>query len=472
MRRISTIITACALLAGAAALRALGGGGPTDPQAGRGAVLADAGGPVEHLPPEQPLLPGPAPDAASETGAAGPGLGHALDLVIQPRQTFYEALAALEVPHQDIMALVRAVQPFRDLRKVKTGDSFRVELSVREELRSFGFDLDLESWVRYTRQEDGSFAQELGAYPVERRTVGVSGVIESSLYASLQAAGAPLNLAAKINDVLGWDLDFSRDPRRGDQFRIVYEEVYKDGAFVRTGPILACSYVGAGRDLAAYRYTLRDGKAGYYDREGNNLQKQLMRAPVNYSRISSDFSYNRLHPVLRRRMPHLGVDYAAPIGTPVWAAGDGVVVEKGRKTGNGRYVRIRHTNREYETYYLHFSRFARGVDVGTRVRQGDVIGYVGISGYATGPHLDFRVKKSGRFVNPRTLKLPPAAPVPAQEQASYLALRSSYDAALAELAGTAGEPVLVTALDVAGPPWWDARLHARLAVPPTLRAAD
>ncbi len=472
MRRISTIIAACALLTGAAGLLAFRGDATGDLAARGDAVLADAGGPVDRLPPEQPLLPEPAVAPASETGAAGPGLGHALALVIQPRQTFYEALEGLKIPHEDIMALVRAVQPFRDLRKVKTGDSFQVELTVREELRSFGFDLDLESWVRYTRQEDGSFAQELGAYPVERRTVGVSGVIESSLYASLQAVGAPLNLAAKINDVLGWDLDFSRDPRRGDRFRIVYEEVYKDGAFVRTGPILACSYVGVGRDLAAYRYTLRDGKAGYYDREGHNLQKQLMRAPVNYSRISSSFSYDRLHPVLRRRMPHLGVDYAAPIGTPVWAAGDGVVVARGSKRGNGRYVKIRHTNREYETYYLHFSRFARGVGVGTRVRQGDVIGYVGASGYATGPHLDFRVKKSGRFVNPRTLKLPPAAPVPAAEHASYLALRYSYDAALTELADALGEPVPVTALDTAGPPWWDARQHARLAVPPTLRAAD
>jgi murein DD-endopeptidase MepM/ murein hydrolase activator NlpD len=326
--------------------------------------------------------------------------------------------------------------------------------------------------VRYARREDGTWEQEMGAYPVERRTVGVHGTIETSLYASLQAAGAPLNLAAKINDVLGWDLDFSRDPRRGDRFRIVYEEVYKDGAFVRTGPILACEYTGGGRDLAAYRYTLRDGKTGYYDREGQNLQKQLMRAPVSYSRISSGFSYNRLHPVLKRRMPHLGVDYAAPIGTPVWAAGDGVIVERGRKRGNGRYVRIRHTNREYQTYYLHFSRFARGMTEGTPVQQGDVIGYVGASGYATGPHLDFRVKKSGRFVNPRTLQLPPAAPVPAEEQPSFLALRTGYDGALAELTATEGAPVAISALQAAGPPWWDARRHARLAVPATLRAAD
>jgi murein DD-endopeptidase MepM/ murein hydrolase activator NlpD len=443
------------------------------PQTGQVADAAlGAGGPVEHLPPAPPLLPDPEP-ALVETGAAGPALGRMVDLRIQPRQTFYEALEALAIPHEDIMALVRSVKPFRDLRKVRQGEQFTVELSVRGELASFGFDLDLESWVRYQRQEDGTFDQELGTYPVEHRTVGISGAIETSLYESLQACGAPLNLAAKMNDVLGWDLDFTRDPRRGDTFRIVYEEIYKDGAFVRTGPILACRYQGAGRDLGAYRYTLRDGKAGYYDQEGKNQQKQLMRAPLNYSRISSNFSYNRRHPVLGRNMPHLGIDYAAPVGTPVWAAGDGTVVEMGRNKANGRYVRIRHTNREYETYYLHFSRFARGLAKGKHVRQGDVIGYVGATGYATGPHLDFRVKKSGTFVNPRKLKLPPAAPVPDTEQASYFALCHAYDTALAELAVDAPEtPVAITALEEDAAPWWNPRSRAEREVPPLVRAAD
>ncbi len=431
-----------------------------------------AGGPVDHLPPAPPLVPAEPSPAVTDTGAAGPALGREIELTIQPNQVFYEALAAIDVPHEDIMALVKAIRPFRDLRKVKQGDLFRVELSVRDELAAFGFDLDLESWVRYARGEDGTYTQEMGAYPVERRTVGISGSIETSLYESLQQCGAPLNLAAKMNDVLGWDIDFSRDPRQGDVFRIVFEEVYKDGEFVRTGPILACSYDGKGRNLAAYRYTLRDGKTGYYDRDANNLQKQLMRAPLNYSRISSGFSHNRKHPVLGRYMPHWGIDYAAPVGTPVWAAGDGTVVEMGRKKGNGRYVHLRHTNRQYETYYLHFSRFARGLKKGSKVRQGDVIGYVGATGYATGPHLDFRVKKSGSWVNPRTLKLPPAAPVPDAEHPSYLALRHAYDSALEELSGVSAAPATVTALDAAGPPWWDPREHARLAVPPTLRAAD
>ncbi|MEZ4387461.1 MAG: peptidoglycan DD-metalloendopeptidase family protein [Candidatus Krumholzibacteriia bacterium] len=429
------------------------------------------GGPEEFLPPAPPLVPA-AQEPVTETTAAGPALGRDVELRIQRGQTFYEALAALGIPHGDIMDLVAAVGEFRNLRKVKQGELFRIEFTAHDELRALAFDLDLESWVRYERGEDGVFTQEQGSYPVEHRTVGVAGVIESSLYEALQKSGAPLNLAAKINDVLGWDLDFSRDPRQGDRFSIVYEEIFKDGEFVRTGPILACSYEGRGHDLAAYRYTLKDDHTGYYGRDGKNLQKQLMRAPLNYSRISSGFSYQRKHPVLGRVMPHLGIDYAAPVGTPVYAAGDGVVTDMGSKKGNGRYVHLRHTNREYETLYLHFSRFARGLKVGTRVRQGDVIGYVGATGYATGPHLDFRVKKGGAFVNPRTLKLPPAEPVPSDQLASFLALRATYDEALAEAGAGLAEPVTVAALDREAPPWWDAHAQAALALPLGLRAAD
>jgi len=443
-----------------------GGDKPDTTALGNGSGM---GGPEEFLPPPPPLVP--ADDAAlTETTAAGPAQTRTVELRIQPRQTFYEAMAGLGIHHTDIMDVVQAVGEFRNLRKVKQGDLFRLSFDARDQLRTLAFDLDLESWVRYERSEDGAFIQEMGSYPVEHRIVGVAGVIESSLYEALQKSGAPLNLAAKINDVLGWDLDFSRDPRRGDRFSIVYEQIYKDGEFVRTGPILSCTYQGRGRDLTAYRYTLQDDHTGYYDREGRNLQRQLMRAPLNYSRISSGFSYKRKHPVLGRVMPHLGVDYAAPVGTPVYAAGDGVVVDKGSKKGNGRYVHIRHTNREYETYYLHFSRFARGVDKGTRVRQGDVIGYVGATGYATGPHLDFRVKKGGTFVNPRTLKLPPAEPVPTEQLASFLALRWAYDEALAEAASGLEAPVTVAALDREAPPWWDARAHAAAALPLVLRA--
>ena len=289
-----------------------------------------------------------------------------VEMRIAPGQTFYEALAGRDVAHEDIMALVKAVQDFRNLRKVRSGELFRVHITSDGGLRSLGFDLDEESHVLFVRDGD-TYVREDHTYPVEHRLMAVGGTINVSLYASLQAIKAPLDLAPKMSDILGWDVDFTRDLRQGDTFRIVYEEVWKEGQLVRVGRVLATELVNRGKARSAYLFTSADDRPGYYDQEGNNLAKTLMRAPLEYSRISSTFSYRRFHPVLKRWMPHLGVDYAAPLGTPVRAAGDGTIVMAGSKKGNGRYIQIRHTNSEYETYYLHLSRFAKGVKKGDAV---------------------------------------------------------------------------------------------------------
>jgi murein DD-endopeptidase MepM/ murein hydrolase activator NlpD len=356
-------------------------------------------------------------------------------------QTFYEALAARDVAHSDIMALVKACKEFRDLRKVRSGELFRVHVNTDGGLQSLGFDLDEESHVIWMRDGD-TYTREDFTYPVEHRLMAVGGTIEVSLYASLQKLDAPLDLAPKMSDILGWDIDFSRDLRKGDTFRILYEEVWKDGELVRTGQILGVEMENRGQPRSAFLFTSADGRPGYYDSQGNNMAKQLMRAPVQYSRISSGFSYRRFHPVLKRYMPHLGVDYAAPLGTPVRAAGDGTILAATRKEGNGRYIQIRHTNAEYETYYLHLSRFAKGIKRGTRVTQGQIIGYVGASGYASGPHLDFRVKRGGKFVNPRKLKLPAAAPVSGELKEQFGSLTGIYTAVLAEIAVDAAPVIL------------------------------
>ncbi len=440
----------------------------SDPAAPTGAQTASIangmGGPAEMPLPEIPVdMQGPDGFTAADSTVPGDE-----DLVIGRKQTFYEAMQAHGVGHTDIMALVKAVKPFRNLKSVHAGEHFRVATDADGQLTSFGFDLDLESWIRYVRTGN-TFEQEQGSYPVEHRVCGVSGTIASSLYASLQGVSAPLDLAPKMTDVLGWDVDFQRDVRKGDTFRILYEEVWKNGTFVRTGPILACAYGRSDRTLSAYRYLTGDGNPGYYDTDGKNLQKALMRAPLNYSRISSGFSYARRHPVLGRVMPHLGIDYAAPIGTPVWAAGNGTIIDIGRKGGNGRYIRIQHTNREYETYYLHLSRFAKNMHRGTHVHQGQVIGYVGASGYATGPHLDFRVKRGGTFVNPRKLKLPAAEPVPGDERAVFDSQRDLYQWALADLPDTTS-PETLTALSPSTPPHWNAEAYVAASIPAAVRA--
>ncbi len=375
---------------------------------------------------ECPLLP---------TGELGPVFRRdegPVEMRIGRGQTFYEALAARDIAHEDIMALVRACKDFRDLRKVRSGELFRVHVTSDGGLRSLGFDLDEESHVLWVRDGD-TYLREDHTYPVEHRLMSVGGTIEISLYASLQKLDAPLDLAPKMSDILGWDIDFNRDLRKGDTFRILYEEVWKDGERVRVGQILGVELANRGQDRSAFLFTSADGRPGYYDADGNNMAKQLMRAPVQYSRISSGFSYRRFHPVLKRWMPHLGVDYAAPLGTPVRAAGDGTVVVAGSKQGNGRFVHIRHTNAEYETYYLHLSRFAKGVRKGTRVTQGQIIGYVGATGYATGPHLDYRVKRNGKFVNPRKLKLPAASPVSGEMKEQFAALTGTYASVLDEV---------------------------------------
>lgn len=435
------------------------------------------GGPAEsvgiealaHLGSFQPLLTQSELPSEQRGPVFRPDEGE-VEMRIGRGQTFYEALDARGVAHEDIMTLVEACRSFRDLTKVRQGELFRIHIAPDGGLRSLGFDLDEESFVTWVRQGD-TYARQDGTYPVEYRVKGVSGTIEASLYASLQQLDAPLALASKMNDILGWDLDFSRDLRKGDTFRIVYEEVWKDQELVRTGSILALEIVNRGQDKRAFLYTNDEGRPGYYDPEGKNLQKQLMRAPLNYSRISSTFSYRRFHPVLKKWMPHLGVDYAAPLGTPVRAAGDGVIAEASSKQGNGRYVHIRHTNREYETYYLHLSKFAPGVKVGQKVRQGQVIGYVGATGYATGPHLDFRVKRSGKFVDPRKLKLPAAAPVPDGQLARYAAQTGLYAAALDELDLDRG-PVNLPPLALLEPPAWDRIEYAATELPATVRADD
>ncbi len=354
-------------------------------------------------------------------------------MIIGLRESFYDALLARSVPHADIMALVKACKSFRDLRKVRSGEKFMICQDPDGGLRSLGFDLDLESYVTWQRQGD-TFVRTDGTYPVSHNLRGVSGVIHNSLYASLQELDAPASLAAKMNDIMGWEIDFKRDLRPGDTFAIIYDEVWKDGQRVRTGAIKALELVNRGRKRQAFRFETTGMGPGYFDAEGHNLQKQLMRAPLEYSRISSTFTYRRYHPVLKRWMPHLGVDYAAPLGTPVRAGGDGVVVDATRKHGNGRYVHIRHNNSEYETYYLHLSRFAKGVRRGKHVRQGDIIGFVGATGYATGPHLDYRVKRHGKFVNPRSLKLPAAHPVAKDLMTSFDLQRDQLTQALEALA--------------------------------------
>ena len=270
---------------------------------------------------------------------------------------------------------------------------------------------------------------------VERRKVDFD--IHSSLWQTIHSHDLPVELALELSEIYAWTINFFA-LQEGDSVRVLYDEQYIDSTRVGIGRIYAAHFYHGRRWLPAY-YADAEGLQpyladsidlskihNYYDDEGNSLRKTFLKAPLNYKRISSSFSYARKHPVYHVVRPHTGVDYAAPQGTPVVALGDGVVTFRAYKGGGGNTVRIRH-NSTYETGYLHLSRYAKGLQVGTYVKQGDVIGYVGSTGASTGPHLDFRVWKNGSPVNPLTLDSPPAEPIPANLKQAFDSLATKYN---------------------------------------------
>lgn len=270
-------------------------------------------------------------------------------------------------------------------------------------------------------------------YRREIRTRAVHGRLAGSLEGSVAAAGADSELAYAMADVLQWDIDFNRDLQPGDRFDVLFEELYLEGRYFAVERVLALSYAQANRRLEVYRY----GSAGaFYDAEGRPSEKMFLRAPLPYSRVTSSFSAHRFHPVLKVSRPHYGVDYGAPVGTPVRVTAAGTVISAGWDGGGGKTVKVRHPN-GYLTGYLHLSRFADGIRPGARVRQGELIGYVGQTGLATGPHLDYRVQRDGTWIDPQSLRSVPSPPLDSTQLADFVRLRNLLQPALD---GTAPPP--------------------------------
>lgn len=239
--------------------------------------------------------------------------------------------------------------------------------------------------------------------------------------------GLSYELTAKMEDALQWSVSFHH-AQKDDEFKLVFDQNYIDGEQVGVGEVYAAYYKNASNEYYAIWYG-KEKYAGYYDLEGRPMKKGFLKAPVKFSRISSRYNLNRFHPVLKRTRPHLGTDYAAPYGTPIYAVGNGVVVEASYTSGNGNFVKIKHDDR-YQTQYLHMQKFASGIHRGVQVKQGQVIGYVGSTGLATGPHVCFRFWKDGKQVNHLNLQFPPPDPLPADELPAFFEVRDQY---LAEL---------------------------------------
>ena len=343
-------------------------------------------------------------------------------------------LASLLDDHQFAGAvaaqLIDAVRVVFDPRRLRVGNPYRLVVAASGAFRRFEYHIDEDEFLRVS---DGDphrpFTAELVPYVKERTEVAMRGGIDAertSLVAALDGAGENVMLAIRMVEVFGGEIDFNNDLRRGDEFEVLFEKYFREGEFSAYGEVLAAEFLNDGRRVQAFRFQVPgETEAQYFDADGRSMKRLFLRSPFRFEpRVTSRFSYRRLHPVLGGRRPHLGVDYGAPTGTPVIAVANGTVVSAGRSGGSGNMVRLRHTN-GYETYYLHLSAFATGIRRGARVSQGQTIGRVGATGLVTGPHLDYRMRKNGTFVNPliEHRNLPPGDPVPDAYLASFREVR-------------------------------------------------
>jgi murein DD-endopeptidase MepM/ murein hydrolase activator NlpD len=317
-----------------------------------------------------------------------------------------------------------------DPRRLKADHTFRLERTGDGQVRRFEYEIDGDRFLQVLgppgRRQPDDLTVELVPYRKERALVSLRGEISKaspSLFAAMADAGEGPDLSIALADIFGGEIDFNSDLQPGDSFTLTFEKVYREGEFSAYGAVVAAEFSNAGRVLNAVRYTVPGGQPGYYDEQGRSLKRFFLKSPLKFAApVSSRFSSARMHPILRIVRPHLGVDYQAPAGSPVVAVSNGTVVSAGWSGEAGRLVHIRHAS-GYETLYMHLSSIA--VRAGQHVAQGELIGRVGMTGLATGPHLDYRVKKNGAYLNPLVVhrSLPPGDPIPAAVLAQFMAAR-------------------------------------------------
>lgn len=343
--------------------------------------------------------------------------------------TLASLLRAHQVAEAEVRALVTRASAVFDLRKVRVAQPYRLARAGDGALRRFEYEIDDDRLLKVSRsrEDPAGFVAEVVAIEKTARQATVRGAIDrdaSSLFAAVDRAGETIALSLKLADLFAGDVDFNNELQPGDRFELLVEKLYREGdEFGGYGPILAARFDNDGRRLQAVRFTTEDGSAAYFDGQGRSLRRFLLRSPLKFDPVvTSAFSRRRLHPVLHDYRAHLGVDYRAPVGAPVVAVADGTVLHAGWSGDSGRMVHLRHAN-GFESQYLHLSSIA--VRRGARLQQGTLIGRVGSSGLVTGPHLDYRLKKNGAYINPVTAHraVPPGEPVPASQLAAFAAAR-------------------------------------------------
>jgi murein DD-endopeptidase MepM/ murein hydrolase activator NlpD len=377
---------------------------------------------ADRLAPQAPFPPvaapiaaqSPSPPAAAAAPAAAPSAASlarpltTVEVIVRRNDTLDAIFRKLRLNLSDL-ANIRALAGVRSLiDRLRPGEALR--LMHREgELAGLERDVSLTEQLKVTRAADG-FRAAVVARPIETRLTVAHGIIDSSLFDAAESAGLQDQTVLQLAQILAWDIDFALGLRAGDEFTVSYQRLYQSGQYLQDGAILAASFTNQGRELRAVRYRAPDGTERYFSPDGRSMQKAFLRAPLEFTRVSSSFSRARLHPILNLIRAHEGVDYAAPSGTPVRAAGDGRVRFRGPHGGYGNLLEIDHGG-GIVTVYGHLARFAPGARIGAQVRQGETIAYVGMSGLATGPHLHYEYRLNGRYLDPQRLKLPDATPL-------------------------------------------------------------
>ena len=352
-----------------------------------------------------------------------------LRLSIPSSATFVEAMRYFGVATSTAQEIINSSQDKYNLAKIVSGrelaltfDTFSGDL----EKVVYKIDIDNRLVVDNSQEDESSWTAKVEAIPYEIRERSAGGVISKSLYQTIVNQDLDERLALALAEAFAWQIDFAADIQEDDSFKVVYEERYLDGVYAMPGKILAASFMNAGESFKGFYFDGSDKtRAGHYDADGAALQKEFLKSPLQYKYISSGYSLARFNPITKKVSPHRGIDYAAPSGTPAVSVGDGTVIQAGWNGYYGISVTVRH-NDTYKTVYGHFSRLAKGIKVGAKVKQGQVVGYVGSTGLSTGPHLHYEMHKFTAYVNPFKVEIPPGDPVNEADRAAFEEVVKKY----------------------------------------------
>ncbi len=336
---------------------------------------------------------------------------------IQRGDTMSALLDRLNVNDEDINGFLQSAKDSKSLRQLIPGKIVRAQTDSEGNLLALQYISSSETMLKVEKQAEGFKASD-DAVPLEARLMMKSAIIKSSLFGATDAANIPDNIATQIADIFSSDIDFHSDLQKGDKVTVVYESFYNKGELIKTGRVLAAEFINSGKSYRAVYFQDREGRGGYYTPEGKNLRKAFLRSPLEFSRVTSGFTNARFHPVLKEWRAHKGVDYGAPVGARVKAVADGTVAFVGKQGGYGNLLILQHQG-QYSTAYGHLSAFAKGLHKGSKVNQGDVVGQVGMTGLATGPHLHYEFRVAGVQRNPLSIAMPTAFPIAAQYKADF-----------------------------------------------------